>query len=152
MSHSDESSKPAYLAVLTLGALGVVFGDIGTSPLYAFREAFTVADLEVSETGVLGVLSLILWALVLVVSVKYLSYVMRADNDGEGGILALTSLLIRKSARSRGRLFLIGVGLFGPLCSLVTESSLRPFRFCPLWRVSKSPCHHWVRGCWSSPP
>ncbi|MBT8203028.1 MAG: potassium transporter Kup [Acidimicrobiia bacterium] len=113
MSDSTESGRPAYLAVLTLGALGVVFGDIGTSPLYAFREAFTVADLEVSETGVLGVLSLILWALVLVVSIKYLSYVMRADNDGEGGILALTSLLIRKSSRSRGRLFLIGVGLFG---------------------------------------
>ncbi len=111
-SHAD-SPNPKYLAVLTLGALGVVFGDIGTSPLYAFREAFAVADLEVSRDGVLGVLSLIVWALILVVSTKYLSFVMRADNDGEGGILALTSLIIAKAAKSKGRLALIGVGLFG---------------------------------------
>jgi KUP system potassium uptake protein len=108
-----ETTDPKYMAVLTLGALGVVFGDIGTSPLYAFREAFEVADLEVTKDGVLGVLSLIVWALVLVVSVKYLGFVMRADNDGEGGILALTSLIIRKAGHSRGRLALIGVGLFG---------------------------------------
>lgn len=114
MSHSpSNTASPKYLAVLTLGALGVVFGDIGTSPLYAFREAFTVADLEVTKDGVLGVLSLIVWALILVVTFKYLIFVMRADNDGEGGILALTSLLIRKASKSRGRLALIGVGLFG---------------------------------------
>jgi KUP system potassium uptake protein len=114
VSHSPpDTANPRYLAVLTLGALGVVFGDIGTSPLYAFREAFTVADLEVTRDGVLGVLSLIVWALILVVSVKYLVFVMRADNDGEGGILALTSLLIRKASRTRGRLALIAVGLFG---------------------------------------
>jgi KUP system potassium uptake protein len=105
--------RPRYVAALTLGALGVVFGDIGTSPLYAFREAFTVADLDVTRSGVLGILSLIFWALVMVVSIKYLTFVMRADNDGEGGILALTSLIIARASRSRGRLVLIGVGLFG---------------------------------------
>jgi len=99
--------------LLTVGAIGVVFGDIGTSPLYAFRESFAVADLEVTRSAVLGVLSLIFWALILVVSVKYLSFVMRADNDGEGGILALTSLIIGRASRSPGRYVLIGVGLFG---------------------------------------
>jgi KUP system potassium uptake protein len=99
--------------LLTLGALGVVYGDIGTSPLYALRESFAVASLEVTEQSVLGVLSLIFWALVLVVSIKYLTFVLRADNDGEGGILALTSLIIRHTKKSPGRLVLVGVGLFG---------------------------------------
>ncbi len=100
-------------ALLVLGAIGVVFGDIGTSPLYAFRESFAVADLEVSRFAVLGILSLIFWALAVVVTVKYLIFVMRADNDGEGGILALTSLIIGKADKSRRRIVLIGVGLFG---------------------------------------
>lgn len=112
--HVDQAAQtPKYVAFLTLGALGVVYGDIGTSPLYAMRESFAVADLEVSTESVLGVLSLIFWALVLVVSIKYLVFVMRADNDGEGGILALTSLIMRKSGKSKSRLLLIGVGLFG---------------------------------------
>lgn len=98
---------------MTLGALGVVFGDIGTSPLYAFREAFEVADLDVTRDAVFGVLSLIFWALVLVVTIKYLIFVMRADNDGEGGILALTALILQKASPSKGRLILIAVGLFG---------------------------------------
>ncbi|MGD2100705.1 MAG: potassium transporter Kup [Acidimicrobiia bacterium] len=108
-----EAVNPKYLALLTLGALGVVYGDIGTSPLYALRESFAVASLEVTEQSVLGVLSLIFWALVLVVSIKYLTFVLRADNDGEGGILALTSLIIRHTKKSPGRLVLVGVGLFG---------------------------------------
>jgi KUP system potassium uptake protein len=112
-SSAPEARNPRYVALLTLGALGVVYGDIGTSPLYALRESFAVADLEVSAASVLGVLSLVFWALVLVVSIKYLSFVMRADNDGEGGILALTSLIMQKAGQSRSRLFLIGVGVFG---------------------------------------
>jgi KUP system potassium uptake protein len=112
-SSAPEARNPRYVALLTLGALGVVYGDIGTSPLYALRESFAVADLEVSPASVLGVLSLVFWALVLVVSIKYLSFVMRADNDGEGGILALTSLIMQKAGQSRSRLFLIGVGVFG---------------------------------------
>jgi len=99
------------LGLLTLGALGIVFGDIGTSPLYAFREAFTVGHIPVNEQTVLGILSLILWSLVLVVTIKYLIFVMRADNDGEGGILALTSLILGN--KKKGRFLLIAVGLFG---------------------------------------
>ncbi len=112
-SHHGTPTRPGAIALLTLGALGVVFGDIGTSPLYAFREAFQVADLAVTENAVLGVLSLIFWALVLVVTIKYLIFVMRADNDGEGGILALTALIMRKTSGSKGRATLIAVGLFG---------------------------------------
>jgi len=98
--------------LLTLAALGVVFGDIGTSPLYALRECFTGPyGLSVSRDNVLGVLALITWALILVVSVKYIGYAMRADNRGEGGILALTALILRRTPRP-SRL-LVGLGLFG---------------------------------------
>jgi KUP system potassium uptake protein len=99
--------------VTLIATLGVVYGDIGTSPLYAFRESFAVADLEVTEASILGVLSLIFWALVLVVTVKYLTFVLRADNDGEGGILALVALIMANSTASRGRYVLIAIGLFG---------------------------------------
>ncbi len=81
------------LPLLALGALGVVYGDIGTSPLYALRECFLGEhDLAIDAANVLGILSLIFWSLVMVISVKYLTFVMRADNHGEGGILALLSL------------------------------------------------------------
>jgi len=99
-----------------LGALGVVFGDIGTSPLYAFRESFNAAEgLAVNEANVLGILSLMFWSLILVVTIKYLVFVMRADHHGEGGILALTALADEsKSARSKlARRGLILIGLFG---------------------------------------
>src|SRR5258708_11381554 len=87
-------------AGLTLGALGVVFGDIGTSPLYTMRECMAHLP-EVDQTsGVLGVLSLIFWSLVLVVSVKYIWFVMRADNHGEGGIFALLALIHGGRAQS----------------------------------------------------
>ena len=82
-------SKPAtgrYLAVLTLGALGVVYGDIGTSPLYALRECFAGSHpLPPTHDNVLGILSLIFWSLLLIVSLKYLAIVLRATNKGEGG-------------------------------------------------------------------
>ncbi|MFQ5666181.1 MAG: potassium transporter Kup [Candidatus Binatia bacterium] len=104
-----------YLLTLSLGALGVVYGDIGTSPLYAIRECFfgeyAVAP---TPTNVLGVLSLIFWALVIVISVKYLAFIMRADNRGEGGILALMALVRSGRGRERGgRAVLVGLGLFG---------------------------------------
>lgn len=105
-----------YLLMLSVGALGIVYGDIGTSPLYAFRESFHVAeDLAVTRASVLGVLSLMFWALVMVVSVKYLMFVMRADNHGEGGILALTALIVprRKAPTTGVRWALILLGLFG---------------------------------------
>jgi len=112
-------NKPAsgrYLAILTLGALGVVYGDIGTSPLYAFHECFAGAKpLPVTHDNVLGVLSLIFWSLLLIVSVKYLSVVMRAANRGEGGILALMSLAFpeRSPKTGRRRALLISLGVFG---------------------------------------
>ena len=103
------------LAPVALAALGIVYGDIGTSPIYALRETFHGHghELAVDETNVLGVLSLVFWALVLIISIKYLVFVMRADNDGEGGILALTSLATPKGRLSQGRWALVLVGLFG---------------------------------------
>ena len=100
---------------LCLGAAGIVYGDIGTSPIYAIRECFHVFHgVEPTPEAVLGVLSLIFWALVLVISAKYLFLVMRADNHGEGGIIALTALVSPPSrpARGAGRLLVLA-GLFG---------------------------------------
>ena len=89
---------------LTLGALGIVFGDIGTSPLYALRECFSSASgTVVSPENVLGVLSLIIWSLILIVSVKYIFFVLRADNHGEGGILALLALAVPVAKTAVGR-------------------------------------------------
>ena len=110
----DAQPSGRYLAVLSLTALGVVYGDIGTSPLYAIRESFLPQHgVAVTPSSILGVLSLIFWSLVLVISVKYLIFVLRADNRGEGGILALTSLVTPVSALRRGRWTLIIIGLFG---------------------------------------
>ena len=91
------------LAKLALGALGVVYGDIGTSPLYALKECFTGHHgVSATPANVLGVLSLVFWAMTFVVTFKYLSFVMRADNRGEGGILALLALVGKHEARRRG--------------------------------------------------
>ncbi|QDT71615.1 potassium transporter Kup [Lacipirellula limnantheis] len=99
---------------LALAALGIVYGDIGTSPLYALQSCF-VGDHSVGVTplNVLGVLSLIFWALTLVVSVKYLVFIMRADNHGEGGILALTALLSPLESSGAKRRIVVTLGLFG---------------------------------------
>ncbi len=98
-THSTGDMKSAAKAALCLGALGVVFGDIGTSPLYTMRECMTHLPDGVTRTeGVLGVLSLIFWSLVLVVSVKYLFFITKADNHGEGGIFALLALIHAKRA------------------------------------------------------
>lgn len=114
-SHGRSTAGPIGSSALIVGAIGVVFGDIGTSPLYAFREAFHVADLEPTATNVLGVCSLVFWSLVIVVAIKYISYVMRADDHGEGGILALTSLVNRVGGPVRlGHLGWLSIlGLFG---------------------------------------
>ncbi|MFZ0014948.1 MAG: potassium transporter Kup [Acidimicrobiia bacterium] len=113
---AEQKGGSKYLLITSLGALGVVFGDIGTSPLYAFRESFLAAEgLPVNEVSVLGILSLMFWSLMLVVTVKYLIFVMRADNHGEGGILALTALaadVVPKKLKRRRRTLLL-VGLFG---------------------------------------
>jgi KUP system potassium uptake protein len=100
--------------VLSLAALGVVFGDIGTSPLYAVKECFTgIHTLPVTEASVLGILSLVVWSLIIVVSFKYLGYVMRADNNGEGGILALLALLGESVAGKHRRKMIVFLGIFG---------------------------------------
>lgn len=97
------------MAALTLGALGVVFGDIGTSPIYAFREALgQAADDGIVAGEILGVLSLALWALILVVTCKYVLFLMRADNDGEGGVLALMALAQRSTRRRRSLVLILG--------------------------------------------
>jgi len=103
------------LLPLSIGALGVVYGDIGTSPIYALRECFFGSgQASTTPADVLGVLSLIIWSLILVVSVKYLLFVMRADNRGEGGIIALVALLNPwKSKSGTGRYVLMLLGLFG---------------------------------------
>ena len=100
---------------LVVGALGVVYGDIGTSPLYAFKEAFTEEThvLEVDQINVFGVCSLAFWSLVLIISIKYLYFVMKADNHGEGGILALTSLVMKKNQKVVKAGALVTLGVFG---------------------------------------
>lgn len=117
-THSPEAvatHAPGPIGPLALAALGVVFGDIGTSPLYAIRECFHGPHAVPATYGnVLGVLSLIIWSLVVVISVKYVGFILRADNHGEGGILALTALISPHAHRAqRGRAKLILLGLFG---------------------------------------
>jgi KUP system potassium uptake protein len=102
-------SNPKAVALLTIGAIGVVFGDIGTSPLYAFREAFGQAAADgASIEEILGVLSLALWSLIIVVTIKYISFLMRADNDGEGGVLALMALAGRGLGKRAGIVLVLG--------------------------------------------
>jgi KUP system potassium uptake protein len=113
MSSSDEHGNKNLYA-LALGAIGVVYGDIGTSPLYTLKEAFGPHGVAVNPENVLGVLSLIFWSLIVVVSIKYATFIMSADNKGEGGIMALTTLAhrgVRSSARARW--FIMVLGLFG---------------------------------------
>ena len=114
-THSDSAPRDTQLLPLTLAAIGVVYGDIGTSPLYAMRECFGGSHaLAPTHDNVLGVLSLIFWALIIVISVKYVTFVMRADNRGEGGILALLALTTHNfKGTARQRAWLIGLGIFG---------------------------------------
>jgi KUP system potassium uptake protein len=114
---SGERNSSVRIAPMALAALGVVFGDIGTSPLYAVSACFTGPAIAVTPQHVLGVLSLIFWSLVLVILLKYVSVVLKADNKGEGGVLALTALVInteRASPRRRlyGMLGILGASLF----------------------------------------
>jgi KUP system potassium uptake protein len=102
------------LRALALGAIGVVFGDIGTSPLYTMKETLGTHGMTPTEPAGLGVLALVFWALIMVVSLKYVTFVMRADNKGEGGIMALMALAQRSmSGSARARWVLAGFGIFG---------------------------------------
>ena len=114
--HGEHGHSKAGTGMLALGALGVVYGDIGTSPLYALKETFTEKShtMLVDNINVYGVCSLAFWALVIIISVKYLFLVMRADNRGEGGILALTALVMPKRGSTTAKAgLLVGLGVFG---------------------------------------
>lgn len=108
----SSSSNKTNLAALTLAAIGVVYGDIGTSPLYAFKEVFAHGHVPMSAENVFGVLSLMFWTLTVVVSLKYVVLILRADNNGEGGLiamLALASQAVRDKPALHGRLMLLGI-------------------------------------------
>jgi KUP system potassium uptake protein len=106
-SHSSKTGLPA----LTLAAIGVVYGDIGTSPLYALKETFK-DHVALTEANVFGVLSLIFWTMTVIVSLKYVLLVLRADNNGEGGLIAMMALAataVKDKPVLRGRLILLGM-------------------------------------------
>jgi KUP system potassium uptake protein len=129
-SGEDENTKRTSgtdLPKLTLAALGIVFGDIGTSPLYALRECFHGEyGIAVSSENIFGVLSLMFWSLIMIVTIKYLAFVLRADNNGEGGVLALTALLKRTRPNKNGQWFgLIAIGIFGA-CLLYGDGMITP--------------------------
>jgi KUP system potassium uptake protein len=130
MNKPADHSTNVPRAALTMGALGVVFGDIGTSPLYTLRECLAHLPADDRAAGVLGVLSLVFWALTLVVSIKYLSFITRADNHGEGGIFALLALVRRDNSPSRkmtvgifvilaGAALIYGEGMITPAISVL---------------------------------
>ena len=106
------TNQKSSTAALTLGAIGVVYGDIGTSVLYAFKEVFVAGHVPITEANILGVLSLFFWTLTVIVSIKYVVLIMRADNDGEGGLMALLALAsqsVKEHPRLRGALLMVGV-------------------------------------------
>ncbi len=112
MTASDHSRPHAALASLTLAAIGVVYGDIGTSPLYALKEVFAHGHVPLTEPNIMGILSLMFWTLTSVVSIKYVALILRADNHGEGGLiamLALASQAVKDRPKLRSRLLLVGI-------------------------------------------
>ncbi|WP_179404643.1 potassium transporter Kup [Burkholderia guangdongensis] len=122
-AHAQQHS----LQALAIAAIGVVFGDIGTSPLYSLREAFSPAHgIPLTQHSILGVTSLLFWAIVMVVGVKYLLFVMRADNSGEGGVLALMALALRPfDSRSKFAGALMALGIFGA-CMFYGDAVITP--------------------------
>lgn len=112
--YMQSTAKKAALPAITLAALGVVFGDIGTSPLYALRQCFLTAHIAITEATVLGILSLIFWCLMLTISFKYVTVIMRADNNGEGGIMSLLALNLRSTRiADNKKIYLIALGFVG---------------------------------------
>jgi len=127
MELSSDKISGKQLATLSVAALGVVFGDIGTSPLYAMRECFHGQfGIAATSANVLGVLSLIFWALLLIVSIKYLGFILRADNEGEGGVLSLTALIKPKNVKQYSpQWFLVGLGVFAA-CLMYGDGMITP--------------------------
>lgn len=125
---STSTGSKSKLSALTLAALGVVFGDIGTSPLYTMKEVFSVGHhpVPLNEANMFGILSLIVWSLIMVVSVKYIAFIMRADNRGEGGIMALLALASRNAADNRKRQhFIMLLGILGA-CMFYADGMITP--------------------------
>ena len=152
IADSKTSATNGRLGALALGALGVVYGDIGTSPLYTLKTALDWAG-GATPAVAIGMLSLIIWTLLITTSIKYVSVVMRADNDGEGGILALMSLLgIKRGERIGviaigllGAALLYGDGAITPAISVLSAlEGLRGRR--PKSRPTSCRCRRW---CWS---
>ena len=111
---STQTAQDKPLAPLALAALGIVYGDIGTSPLYALKEVFAGAHpVPINPANILGILSLVVWSLVIVVSIKYVVFIMRADNRGEGGIMALMALALRKAEGRHGPGVIMLAGIAG---------------------------------------
>ncbi len=125
--HGPEGEHKKSLGVMMLAAIGVVFGDIGTSPLYALKECFdSEHGIAYSPEALFGVISMMIWALILVVTVKYISFVMRADNKGEGGVLSLMALALRSfDTKSKSHFFFMIIGMLGA-CMLLGESVITP--------------------------
>ncbi|TAM50324.1 MAG: potassium transporter Kup [Paraburkholderia sp.] len=125
--NNHDNLRQHSLPTLALAAIGVVFGDIGTSPLYALKEAFSPAHgIALTDHSILGVISLLFWAIVVVVSIKYVLFVMRADNNGEGGVLALMALSLRPfSSKSRVTGVLMMLGIFGA-CMFYGDAVITP--------------------------
>ena len=127
VKHKTENQK---LSKLIIGAIGVVYGDIGTSPLYALKACFTTYGLAISTPNIFGILSLIIWSLFIVVSLKYICLIMRADNHGEGGVLTLTTLCARNKASKMHKIifslgilataFFYGDGVITPAISVIS--------------------------------
>jgi KUP system potassium uptake protein len=126
-AHGSSKASPRRTAILTLGALGVVFGDIGTSPLYAMRESvLSAGGAAPAPEAVLGALSLIFWSLLIVVTLKYVIFIMQADNDGEGGVLALAALAHRSPGLGRWTKTAIGVSAIFGLALFYGDGMLTP--------------------------
>ncbi|MDP3677608.1 MAG: KUP/HAK/KT family potassium transporter, partial [Methylotenera sp.] len=125
---SSPTGSKTKLSALTLAALGVVFGDIGTSPLYTIKEVFSVGvhPVPLTEANMFGILSLIVWALIMVVSIKYVAFIMRADNRGEGGIMALLALASSNAADNlkKQRIIML-LGILGA-CMFYADGMITP--------------------------
>ena len=125
--HGDHDSHKKGLATMMLAAIGVVFGDIGTSPLYALKECFDPQHgIPFSPEALFGVIAMMIWSLILIVTFKYVLFVMRADNKGEGGVLSLMALALRSfDSKSKSYFFLMILGMLGA-CMLLGESVITP--------------------------
>ncbi|MDT7833950.1 potassium transporter Kup [Aquabacterium sp. OR-4] len=148
MSSANTPKSPAALAALTLGALGVVYGDIGTSPLYALKEVFHAGHVAPTPDNILGVLSLIFWTMTIIVSLKYVLLILRADNNGEGGLIAMLALATTAvKDKPALRQVLMTVGLFGTAIFYgdgVITPAVSVLSAVEGLEVAAPALHHWV--------